>query len=1020
MKIDNGVKIMMTEGSDIKKLQEGRIITLEYKGVFANSMVLEKLISLGLNINKLNKTADVIAVEFNNVYTSEKADKILKEINDYKIEVNYQDFNDRINSLTRQRKPIKDKLDKGNLSDEEKSSLDAELSVLNESIKTIRTEKKPHQDKIKSMKDSIKDEVMNKQQIRNDIYNNGFKLNIPRKSTVKAKDINEINIKTLAIRKSVNITRYNKKNKKKIKLIKLSYETIEYVYWFRSPSKSKQGDVLCINKKFFSDINEWQNMGIELKEDDNGNVKLVENEAYKSLTSSALISAEIEGKVTINPFKEILVLNDLESYSEHNCILVKTYKKDDIFNMIEKVKTENPNENIDEKEYMKLIGKTYTERDKYKLKNVLFDGQALLDDSLFGSAPNDKIQWVNGEYINNSFLVLRQHYFKACGFRSKIQQFFIDYCNQNDLEYSEFKVVDRYGRELNAKDIKMITTENAMKWEKFLGETKEAYENWCDHVQADNDMFSICKVDHNSKWKNMQQASYQFINSLPISKLEDDGIDYIQELCKPTINYMNSLKGLDSIENYINYLEMTKNDLNSHQMMLDLYNHNKKFANSFLFREYKRKTLYSYKEEKLKNGKLLFEANNLTVVGNPYAMLLHSVKALDKKINGNILDDWTDETLPIINEGTSVYTERFKHGEKLASFRSPHNSPNGIGYNENFKHELMQKYFVFNENVMAVNFIKTNEQDRKNGEDTDSDFNYVSNDETLVNCALKAQEFDTIVNLIDKEPNHYKNTLNDKSRLDHTLSKSKNEIGLSSNLAQIALSYYWDNPSMELEGYVAILSVLAQVAIDNSKRRYNVKVGSEISRIRKKIKGANNELKLPMFWKYTNESIDLEDEKQVKLLVKMNCPMDKIYNELEKIEDDSKKDRIADTTFLNAIKGDKTKEQYDKIVSAVVLYDNKIKELNLKKKNTKKDWEKENIERDKKNAYKDLNEKLDKITKTSPKTIQMLIKECLTTKGALKGCKKVMLRMLHKHFCKNFMKCFAKEIKETKKTKTKK
>ena len=85
----------------------------------------------------------------------------------------------------------------------------------------------------------------------------------------------------------------------------------------------------------------------------------------------------------------------------------------------------------------------------------------------------------------------------------------------------------------------------------------------------------------------------------------------------------------------------------------------------------------------------------------------------------------------------------------------------------------------------------------------------------------------------------YDNTMKDLARIDSGLAEAKYAIGLSSNLAQLALSWYWlahknnSNDKQELADIVCILSVLAQVAIDNAKRMYEIDLNKEIKRISK-------------------------------------------------------------------------------------------------------------------------------------------------------------------------------------------
>ena len=62
--------------------------------------------------------------------------------------------------------------------------------------------------------------------------------------------------------------------------------------------------------------------------------------------------------------------------------------------------------------------------------------------------------------------------------------------------------------------------------------------------------------------------------------------------------------------------------------------------------------------------------------------------------------------------------------------------------------------------------------------------------------------FPTIVNDLKESGITYKNTLLEYARMDNKFSKSRIGIGYSSNLAQLALTYYWtelqkDNPNEE-------------------------------------------------------------------------------------------------------------------------------------------------------------------------------------------------------------------------------
>lgn len=116
-------------------------------------------------------------------------------------------------------------------------------------------------------------------------------------------------------------------------------------------------------------------------------------------------------------------------------------------------------------------------------------------------------------------------------------------------------------------------------------------------------------------------------------------------------------------------------------------------------------------------------------------------------------------------------------------------------------------------------------------------------------------------------------------------SKSRIGIGYSSNLAQLAMTYYWselqsDNPDPkrldELSDNFVILSVLAQVIIDSCKRLYEIDGVKEIDRIsklpcmsmKKEVIDKNGNVKtvkcdFPQFMQYTREIKTTKDGKEL-------------------------------------------------------------------------------------------------------------------------------------------------------------
>lgn len=690
-------------------------------------------------------------------------------------------------------------------------------------------------------------------------------------------------------------------------------ETIHYEMLFRTSAKAKLGQVIFINSKLYDIAYDWLTIGLGKKMKYN-NAKIVEMSAYAPLTTSTIV-----GTIYI-PVENILILKDQDSFFETMTNVVKA------------------------EEYTDKNGRTQKKcvvvEEKRQVKNTLWDGMALIEaDSNYLNLPS---------YINGMAL-LRNHLFKACAFKSNIQKFFQDWCEINNHDYNTYQVQDMFGKWHYLKDIKIITTDNAIKWKKFqelMGSNiTEAYEYWCEKIHADGDIWGIVKTDHPSKLGQYQQLSYQMINTLPCTK------DNVKDIAQISIDYIELLKR-DNDE-FEKFLRKYANEVNHYEMLADLYAQNHEFGNSKFFR-YEKKEIIKQYVFRMRKGKIMVNGDNLTVCGNPYALLLYSVG-----------EDFEKEpTLSQESNCIQCYTKRFNNGEYLAAFRNPHNSPNNVCYLHNVYSEEMDKYFEFSQNIMAVNCIHTDIQDRANGCDFDSDFFLVTNQPTMVECAKKCyKEFYTIVNILQESGITYNNSKKDYAAMDNKFSKSRMGIGYSSNLAQLAMTYYWTelqkdcpdkNKLKDLYDNFIILSVLAQIIIDGCKREYEIDGNKEIDRISKlpcmsikELIGYNKSGKpkykkcdFPEFMKYTREIKYTKDGKELpqeeidesknKLKSRINqelsCPMNWLEDWLNKIQNASTVETIPTEHFFIKMKGKPNNRQMTKICLIIEEYDNYVKQ----------------------------------------------------------------------------------------------
>jgi hypothetical protein len=669
-------------------------------------------------------------------------------------------------------------------------------------------------------------------------------------------------------------------------------EIIKYKMLYRNPSKAKQGSVMFIREELYDKAYEWLTMGIGKKLPEKG-AKIVEISAYAPLTTSA-----IEGYVDI-PIDDILILNDQDSY----------------FNTIADVVRAEDYEVILKNGEKETRKKCVVYREETDVKNTIWDGMALIESSIL---PN----WCNG------MALLRNHFFKACAFKTHIQDFFKDYCNEHGINYETYEIEDMYGNKHLASSIKMITTDNATKFKKFAdlmgGTFPAAYEYWCKKVKADGCIWGIVKTDHPSKLGNVQQMSYQMINTLPCTK-ED-----ILQIAQTSINYIELLK--NNNDEFEKYLRKNSNAVNHYEMLADLYKHNKAFENSKMWKVDKAKIISQYLT-KLRKGKITVPGDNLTVCGNPYGLLLYTVGE----------DYETDPTLRPDNGVIQVYTKRFNDGEFLCGIRNPHNSANNLGYYKNIIHPLMEKYFDFSKNIMAVNCIHTDIQDRLNGMDFDSDFNFVTNQPNMVEAARIAyRDFPTVVNKVGESSLSYGNSMSEYARMDSFMQNAQKAIGGSSDTAQLSQSYYWskiannekDDDCQQYYENTVILAVAAQLAIDGCKRLFEVDVNSDILRIRSQ-PCMKKQKDYPNFMKWTHEipftkngkerphSEIEKDKNRIKRRIdpEIICPMNWLQDCLDKIQGAEKKAVIDTKEFFINMPGKAISNQMSKIRKIVEEYD---------------------------------------------------------------------------------------------------
>lgn len=660
-------------------------------------------------------------------------------------------------------------------------------------------------------KDSyLLEKVRNKRERINDLVERAYR----NKSLYKFRTKEEI--RTFYYNNGVNVVYVTKNKNGEV----VKSETIHYKMLFRSTGKAKKGSCMFIRDELYDLAHNFLYMGIQLPEHD---AKIVEISAYAPLVSSGII-----GRVIINP-KNILILDDVDRFFTRDVVSIET--------------------DVEKHCYAKWI-------DKYQLKNTLFDGQALIDTSVFP-------EWANG------YVLLRHHFTKMAAFHTNIQLFFQDWCRENNKDYETATVKDYWGNDHYLKDIEVITTTNAVKWIKF----NISYDYWCEWVQSNDCQFGVVKFSHPSKLGEVQKMSYQMVNSLDESTMPS--------VCQDTVDYIQKLKNDE--EEFKSYLRKHMNFSNDYEVLLNLCDWNKDFVRCSYYRERKSDILSAYLLN-IKNGEIIQNADNLTIVGSPYAMLLYAA-------SGNEADCDKDDTFSKEQNVIQCYTLRFDDDEYLAGFRSPFNGKFNLTYLHNHYDDRLKRYFNFSKQIIAVNMIGTDFQDRNNGSDQDSDSQYVTNQQQIVEHSKRCYvEYPTIVNNIPKDTNSYNNTLDDFAAMDNALANSQLDIGESSNLAQLAQTYACNFEDPKFDNYVAILSILAQAAIDSAKRRFDINIADEIKLIKENMDIKKN--KYPKFWRSIKRGFNSNN-----INSELHCPMNSLQ-EIKPGYSKTKKNTIPIGNFL--------------------------------------------------------------------------------------------------------------------------
>ena len=628
------------------------------------------------------------------------------------------------------------------------------------------------------------------------------------------------------------------------------FEGKHYVRYKRSSGSSREGKCLFIEERLSKDMSAWSKCG--LKAEDKYDENLVSYEAYQSLSLSS-----IEKIIHLDP---------------HNILVVEDY--DSIFEDENSVGVDIVNREL-----------TIVKDKRIKISNSIWDGEGLLDESVFNEYGYEK----------KGMVLLRNRFFKCCAFNTKLQQFLNEMQEKGVIK--DVSDLNGYTEAKDIKDIKLIITYSSLKYIKLSSKkTEEKIQMWMENI---SDCFGVVKTDkptHEFEGE-MVDTSYQFLNTIGMNKEET------YQLVKPYLDYRSLIRNDSDMflfytrnhkqtesrknksnvsiekgyERYLDYRDM------SFTVSQKLMHYNKSFERTKLYGTYVSKLMAHFRQEAY-IGRILLSGTNATLFGNGYELLLNVVHKFDKDNPTSLL------------ASREICCKHFNDGETVVGARSPHITMGNLYLATNRYYEEIDRYFNLSDEIVVVNAINENLQQKLNGADYDSDAMLLTNNKVVVSAVSRNYDkFKVPVCLADSTNLTHAFKKKEKylelARID--LDISHNRIGEAVNLSQILNSIYWDKYNRgdtegldEIYETICKLAVVSGMEIDKAKRSYDFDVKVFLNDVRA---FANNmaDGKKPLFFYEVNKlspfSYEYRGKRKVSLLNKedyvyMNTPMDNVYS----------------------------------------------------------------------------------------------------------------------------------------------
>lgn len=607
----------------------------------------------------------------------------------------------------------------------------------------------------------------------------------------------------------------------------------KYLRYKRSAGAAKKGNCLFIRKDLLKMMMKWSNTGLS-EEKDRLSSNLTSYEAYNALTLSSLIK-----QFKLNPY---------------NILFVKDFKH--VLKNQNVIKVEPDGD-----------GGLKAESTTCDVENNIFDGEGLMDESVFRQL----------DLYSKGMMLLRNRYFKCCAFNTKLKDWF---------KYNKIKSVNElngYTFTDNVDDIVLVVSESCLKYLKMCegGFTKENIKRWCDAIadEQKESTFGIVKTDKKTRFFNgeMVETTYQLLNTLQFGKT-----DVARRFLAPYLDYITKIRDIKNNPEYVrhylegeinaynhqDYVDDSEEDsfeeqllsgLNSYsfknKVCLDLIQINSDFVKTDLFKRHLLNNIINSFRLKIFAGRVLVHGNYATLFGNPVEYLEYIVKPKGKPL--------FNEKNPSSCLGNGeIYCSNFNSDAELVGSRAPHMTMGNVLYVKNKYVPEFKKWFNLTDNIVIVDAINNNIQQRLNGADYDSDSMLLTDDEEILK-ATKAHYNEFLVPCAYDFEDKTKKEISKDDLIDRLIKLdsflANNSTGEIVNLSQRLNSHYWDKCDRKVKGKkynlkelyekIAILALLAGAEIDSAKRTFAFSTTKVLSQVRQYAKD-NNYTKEPVFFYY--------------------------------------------------------------------------------------------------------------------------------------------------------------------------